>query len=218
MEVLLNLDLVPLNTDSSVGDGKSLLLLGGLNLNLHDSLLEESNMEIKVGSTEVDVVLSIVLVLMEMKTSMDRILMDGEGVWHNIVSCQQVVSVGAGIVSLGELGESGAEVGGLAAVWDLWDMGLVLSWVEVTMVEHIMVNIVVHIMVNIVMDIMETWMDVMVDLVVVSEGNIVRAETVHLGLEEILSVQPVVGVVVLVGTAGLNESKSEHQKRFCEHR
>ena len=132
-------------------------------------------MEIKMSCTEVNIVLSVVLVLMEVKTSMDRVLVDGERVWHNIVCSQQVVSVGAGIVSLSKLGESGAEVGGLAAMWDLWDVSLELGWVMESMVNMSMwVK-----MVNIMMDIM---VDIMVDIVVwiMGHGDIMSAETIHL--------------------------------------
>ena len=78
MEALLNLDLIPLNTNTGIRDSKSLFLLGGLDLHLHNSFLEEGDMEIKMGSSEVNVVLHVVLMLMEMKTSMDGVLMDSE--------------------------------------------------------------------------------------------------------------------------------------------
>lgn len=52
VKVLLDLDLVPVDTDAGVGDREALLLVRGLDLNLHDAFLEESNVEIKMGGAE----------------------------------------------------------------------------------------------------------------------------------------------------------------------
>ncbi len=158
-----------------------------------------------MSSTEVNVILGIVLVLMKMKTGMDRVLMDGERVWHNIVSLQQVVSMATGLISLGEFRESGAEVGVVASVRDVHDMlrsGHVLRWVGLAMVNEwgLMVQEslvgVVH------------WSH--------SVGSFVHEGDVVLVLKELLHVHFVVGIVLVCG-AGLNKSKSEHQKRSGKH-
>jgi hypothetical protein len=89
--MLLDLDLVPLNTNTCVRDGKSFLFFCSLDLYLHSSFLEESNMQVEMSSAEVNVVLSVVLMLMQVEAGMDGVLMNGQRVWHNIVGCQQMV-------------------------------------------------------------------------------------------------------------------------------
>lgn len=108
----MNLNLIPLDTNTRVRDSKSLFLLGSLDLDLHDAFLEKGAVEIEVSCSEVDVVLSIVLMFVEVETGMDGVFVDGEGVRHNIIGGQEVVGV-RGVclltVPLGELRESVAE-------------------------------------------------------------------------------------------------------------
>ena len=88
--MLLDLDLVPLNTDASVGDRESLLLIASLDLDLHDTLLEECNMKIEVGCTVLKSIGEI-LMLMQVESSVDSVLMDNEAIWLNIVSSHEMV-------------------------------------------------------------------------------------------------------------------------------
>jgi len=83
--VLLNLDLIPIDTNTSVRDGEALLLIGGLNLDLHDSFLEKSHVEIEVGGTELHGV-GEVLVLVQVEGGMDGILVDDQAVGLDVVS------------------------------------------------------------------------------------------------------------------------------------
>ena len=119
MKVLLDLDLVPLNTNTRIRDGKSFLFLGSLDLYLHSSFLEESNMQVEMSGSEVNVVLSIILMLMKVKAGMDGVLMNGQGVWNNIVGCQKMVGVVRPSISLGKFGELMAVVFDSATVLDL---------------------------------------------------------------------------------------------------
>jgi hypothetical protein len=48
-------------------------------------------MQVEMSSAEVNVVLSVVLMLMQVEAGMDGVLMNGQRVWHNIVGCQQMV-------------------------------------------------------------------------------------------------------------------------------
>lgn len=90
--MLLNLDLIPINSNASVRDGEALLLVAGLDLDLHDSLLEESHVEIEMGGTELQGV-GEVFVLVKMKSSVDRVLMNDQAIRLDIVSCHQVVAL-----------------------------------------------------------------------------------------------------------------------------
>ena len=49
LHVLLDLDLIPVDTDASVGDGEALLFVASLDLDLHDSFLEKSHVQVQVG-------------------------------------------------------------------------------------------------------------------------------------------------------------------------
>ena len=91
METLLDLNLVPLNSNARVGDGKSLLFFGGLDFDLENSLLEESDVEVQMGSPKVNIVLHVVFVLVQVKLGMDGVFVDGQRVWNHIVSGHQVV-------------------------------------------------------------------------------------------------------------------------------
>jgi hypothetical protein len=100
LEVLLDLDLIPVDTDTSVGDGEALFLIGSLDLNLHDTLLEESHVEIEVRSTELHIVSAEVLVLVKMEAGVDGVLMDHHAVWLDIVGLHEVVAAEAVCVAL----------------------------------------------------------------------------------------------------------------------
>jgi len=52
LHMLLDLDLIPVNTDTSVRNGEAFFLVTGLDLDLHDTVLEHGQMEIKVRGTE----------------------------------------------------------------------------------------------------------------------------------------------------------------------
>lgn len=194
VEVLLNLDLVPLDTNTGVRDGKSFFLFSSLDFNLHDSFLEEGAVEIEMGGSEVNVVLLVVLVLVEVEASVNRVLMDGEAVWHDVVSGQKVVGtwVLSEGVSLGELGEALAESGSIASV-DLlhggWGSSLILVWVGVAMIDKSVLVVVIMWM----MDwfgvnwLMEVWL----------------SGVGHLSLEKLLHVQ-FVGSEFVSGSSGLD--------------
>ena len=92
MEVLLDLDLIPVNADASVADGEALFFIGGLDLDLHDTVLEEGHVEVEVSGTEFHSVLLEVLVLVEEKLGLDCVLMDDKAVWLNVISGHQVVA------------------------------------------------------------------------------------------------------------------------------
>ena len=92
LEVLLNLDLIPIDTDSRVGDGEALFFISGLNLDLHDTLLEESHVEIEVSSAVLHSVSTVVLVLVKVETGVDGVLMDHNAVWLDEVGSQEVVA------------------------------------------------------------------------------------------------------------------------------
>ena len=92
LEVLLNLDLIPIDTDSSVGDGEALFFISSLNLDLHDTLLEESHVEIEVSSAVLHSVSTVVLVLVKVETGVDGVLMDHNAVWLDEVGSQEVVA------------------------------------------------------------------------------------------------------------------------------
>jgi len=208
MEVLLDLDLVPLNTNSGVGDGESLLLFGSLNLDLHDTLLEESAVKIEMSSSEVNIVLCVVLVLVEVEASVDRVLMDSEAVWHNIVGGQKVVGtwVLRNRVPLSELREAVAEPRALTAVRGVkseWGSSLVLAWVAVSMVHH---GVLVEVSVWVVNWISMEWSLVVVWFTVVC----------HLGFEKLLHVKSVSSKFVACGS-GRNKSESKHEEGFGEH-
>jgi hypothetical protein len=105
LHVLLNLDLIPVNTDASVGDGESLLLVGSLDLDLHDSLLEESAVEVEVSCTVLQSVglvsgVGVVLVVVQVESGVDGILMDGQAIWLDVVRESKVVARAVVIMSL----------------------------------------------------------------------------------------------------------------------
>ena len=92
LHVLLDLNLVPADANTSVRDGESFLLIGSLDLDLHDSLLEESNVKIEVGGAELHLVLLLeVLVLVEIKSGNNGILVDNKTVWYNKVGTHEMV-------------------------------------------------------------------------------------------------------------------------------
>lgn len=92
LHVLLNLNLVPAYANTSVRDGESFLLIGSLDLDLHDSLLEESDVKIEVGGAELHLVLLLeVLVLMEIKSGNNGILVDNKTVWYDKVGTHEMV-------------------------------------------------------------------------------------------------------------------------------
>ena len=92
LHVLLDLNLVPADANASVRDGESFLLIGSLDLDLHDSLLEESDVKIEVGGAELHLVLLLeVLVLVEIKSGNNGILMDYKTVWYDKVGTHQMV-------------------------------------------------------------------------------------------------------------------------------
>jgi len=101
LHVLLNLDLIPIDTDSGVRDGEALFFIGGLDLDLHDTVLEESHVEVEMGGTEFHGVLGEVLVLVELKGGVDSILVDNQGIGLNEVSSHQVVGLHVVLVVLG---------------------------------------------------------------------------------------------------------------------
>ena len=92
LHVLLDLNLVPADANASVRDGESFLLIGSLDLDLNDSLLEESDVKIEVGGAELHLVLLLeVLVLVEIKSGNNGILMDYKTVWYDKVGTHQMV-------------------------------------------------------------------------------------------------------------------------------
>lgn len=97
LHVLLDLDLIPIDTDAGVGDGEALLFIGSLNLDLHDALLEESHVEVEVSSAELHRV-SEVLVLVQVESGLDGVLVDHQAVWLDVVSSHQVVALQAVLV------------------------------------------------------------------------------------------------------------------------
>lgn len=94
-EVLLNLDLIPRNTNASVRDGEALLFISGLDLDLHDTLLEESHVKIEVSSAELHTVLVEVFVLVEVKAGNDGILVDDNAIRLDEVGGRQMVAAHA---------------------------------------------------------------------------------------------------------------------------
>ena len=92
MEVLLDLDLIPVNADASVADGESLFFIGSLDLDLHDTILEEGHVKVEMAGTEFHSVLLVVLVLVEEKLGLDGVLMDDEAVWFDVIGRHQVVA------------------------------------------------------------------------------------------------------------------------------
>ena len=92
LEVLLDLDLIPIDTNTSVGDREALLLISSLNLDLHDTLLEESHVKIEVSSTVLHSVSTIVFMLMKMEAGMDGVLVDHNAVWLNEVGSKEMVA------------------------------------------------------------------------------------------------------------------------------
>jgi hypothetical protein len=153
--------------------------------------------KVEMSSSEVDVVLRVVLMLVEMKLGMDRVLMNGKGVRHNVVSGQKVVGVLllGHVVALGELREPVAELGSLAAVGQLSgerEAGLVLILVGVAVVDESVL--------------------VVVGVGVLHDGVGLR----EFSLEQLLHVHAV-GSELVVGGAGLNESERKHQKLIGEH-
>ena len=92
LHVLLDLNLVPADANASVRDGESFLLIGSLDLDLHDSLLEESDVKIEVGGAELHLVLLLeVLVLVEIKSGNNGILVDYKTVWYDKVGTHEMV-------------------------------------------------------------------------------------------------------------------------------
>jgi hypothetical protein len=97
-KVLLNLDLIPRDTDTSVRDREALFLIGSLDLDLHDTLLEESHVKVEVGSTELVVIESVsaeVLVIVKVKTADNGILMDDHAVWLDEIASHEMVILNA---------------------------------------------------------------------------------------------------------------------------
>ena len=92
LEVLLDLDLIPVNADASVADGESLFFIGSLDLDLHDTILEEGHVKVEMAGTEFHSVLLVVLVLVEEKLGLDGVLMDDEAVWLDVIGRHQVVA------------------------------------------------------------------------------------------------------------------------------
>ena len=129
--MLLNLDLIPRNTNAGVGDGEALLLISGLDLDLHDTLLEESHVEIEVSSAELHAVLVEVLVLVEVEAGNDGILVDDNAIRLDEVGSRQMVAgraVGlpASLVANELAGVAAEHVAEASAVGALAAAGLVL--------------------------------------------------------------------------------------------
>ena len=97
MHVLLDLNLIPIDTNAGVGDGEALLFIGSLDLDLHDALLEESHVEVEVSRAELHRV-SEVLVLVQVKSGLDGVLVDHQAVWLDVVSSHHVVALQAVLV------------------------------------------------------------------------------------------------------------------------
>ena len=94
LEVLLDLDLVPVDANARVADREALLFIGGLDLDLHDAVLEEGHVEVEVASTELHSVLLLeVLVLVEVELGVDGVLVDDEAVRLDVVRRHQVVAL-----------------------------------------------------------------------------------------------------------------------------
>ena len=93
--MLLNLDLIPRNTNAGVRDGEALFFISGLDLDLHDTLLEESHVKIEVSSAELHTVLVEVLVLVEVKAGDDGILVDDNAIRLDEVGGRQMVAAHA---------------------------------------------------------------------------------------------------------------------------
>lgn len=92
--MLLNLDLIPVDTDTGVGDGEALFLIGSLDLDLHDSFLEESHVEVEMSGAELHRV-GEVFVLVQVESSVDGILMDDQAIGLDVISSHQMVALHA---------------------------------------------------------------------------------------------------------------------------
>jgi hypothetical protein len=198
VKVLLDLDLVPVDTDAGVGDREALLLVRSLDLNLHDAFLEESDVKVEVSSAEFHRVRE-VLVLMKVEGAVDGILVDNEGIGLNVVSSHQVVGAVAVLVmtlvlvAREQLGEAVAEVLDAAGLIELC-VELVVVMMTVGHVRLVLGVVVV--MVGIVLVVVVLRLSVIVvvlALVLVLDG--VSVVTVSI----LLLVAVFVGLVVLVG-------------------
>ena len=98
MHALLNLDLIPVNTNASVGDRESFFLFRGLDLHLHDAVLEQSEMEVEMGSSELHVVLLIELIVVQMESAVDRVFVHNHGIWLDKVGAEGVIVLDAVVV------------------------------------------------------------------------------------------------------------------------
>ena len=61
------------------------------NLDLKNSLLEESDVKVEMGSPKVNVVLHVVLMLVQVELGMDGVFMYGQGVRYHIVGGHETV-------------------------------------------------------------------------------------------------------------------------------
>ena len=98
VHALLNLDLIPVNTNAGVGDRESFFLFRGLDLHLHDAVLEQSEMEVEMGSSELHVVLLIELIVVQMESAVDRVFVHNHGIWLDKVGAEGVIVLDAVVV------------------------------------------------------------------------------------------------------------------------
>ena len=93
LHVLLDLNLIPADTNTGVRNGESLLFFCGLDLDLHDTFLEKGKMQIEASSAEFDVVRLVIFVLVKHERSNDSIFVDNETVWLNVVRSHKVIGL-----------------------------------------------------------------------------------------------------------------------------
>ena len=127
LEVLLDLDLVPVDADASVADGEALLLLAGLDLDLHDTVLEHGQVEVEVRVAGLNTVE--VLVVVKSESAMDSILVDDKAVGLDEVSGRDVVAV-VGVLLVNPVVLVVGEKLGEAVAVVLLGAGLIESLVE----------------------------------------------------------------------------------------
>jgi len=218
VKVLLDLDLVPVDADTGVGDREALLLVRSLDLYLHDAFLEESDVQIEVSSAEFHCVRE-VLVLVKVEGAVDGILVDDKGIGLNVVSGHQVVgavavlAVTLVLVAREKLGEAVAEVFDAAGLIELraelvvvvvtvGHVGLVLS-VVVVMVGIVLVVVVLGLsVVVVVLALMLDGVGVVTVGILILVAVLVGLPTVLVGLVSLilgLVVGLVVGLAVLGG-------------------
>jgi len=197
LKVLLDLDLIPVDTDASVGDREALVLVAGLNLDLHDAFLEQGKVEVQVRVAGLNLV-GVVVVVVQSESAVDRILVDDKAVGLDEVGSGDLVLAVVMVIILNnpvvlvvgeELGEAVAVVLlGASVLVDLGELVVAVALIGVLVLVPV-VRGVVHGLV-IVMVVVGVGLAVLIVMV-----TVLVLVAVALGVDGVLTLEVVLAVV-----------------------